>query len=215
MRVRTKGRRDAILEAAIEVFGETGYERASMAMISKRLGCSKTTLYGYFSSKEELFAAAMIEGLREQGEKSLKLLDPAESDIRKVLRRFGATYNRIVTSRSSLALMRAAIAEGGNQRIGAVLYELGSKRVLNELAAYLSQLKAKGVLRSVDPRMAAVHLQALLNAGTLMALVFGATPDVKPGDAVPAAVDAFCSAGGRTDSQPERRPQAIARKNQK
>jgi hypothetical protein len=61
--------------------------------------------------------------------------------------------------------------------------------------------------------MAAVHLQALLNAGTLMALVFGATPDVKPGDAVPAAVDAFWSASGRTDSQPERRPQAIARKN--
>lgn len=209
MRVRTKGRRDAILGAAIEVFRETGYERASMAVISKRLGCSKTTLYGYFSSKEELFAAAMVEGLREQSEKTFKLLDPNAPDIRMVLRRFGATYNRMVTSRHSLSLMRAAIAEGGNQKIGAVLYELGSKRVLNELAAYLSRLKAQGAMRSVDPRVAAVHLQALLNAGTLMALVFGATPALKPREVIRAAVDAFWNASCRMDPQsPELRLRA-------
>jgi AcrR family transcriptional regulator len=216
MRVRTKGRRDAILAAALEVFRETGYERASMAMISRRLACSKATLYGYFPSKEELFAAAMVEGLREQSEKTFQLLDPVEPDIRKVLRRFGAMYNRLVTSRHSLALMRAAIAEGGNQKIGAELYELGSKRVLNELAVYLSRLKAKGATRFIDPRIAALHLQALLNAGTLMALVFGATPDLKPREAVRSAVEAFWSASRRLDSQPPESPsQATARKNQK
>jgi AcrR family transcriptional regulator len=65
-----------------------------MAMISERLGGSKTTLYGYYPSKEKLFAAAMIEALREQSDKAIAILDPAEQDVTVVLRRFGEAYNR-------------------------------------------------------------------------------------------------------------------------
>jgi len=59
MRVRTDERRNAIIQAATEIFAKVGYERASMATIAERTGGSKTTLYGYFPSKEELFWAAM------------------------------------------------------------------------------------------------------------------------------------------------------------
>ena len=59
MRVKTADRRQAILEVAHDVFQEMGFERASMAVISRRLGGSKGTLYGYFRSKEELFETAM------------------------------------------------------------------------------------------------------------------------------------------------------------
>jgi AcrR family transcriptional regulator len=194
MRVKTEERRRAILQAAIEVFREVGYERAGMAMISGRLGCSKTTLYGYFPSKEALFAAAMIEALREQSEKAFDLLDPAEPDIATVLRRFGATHNRIVTSSDSLALTRASIVEGGKQQLGQVLYGLGPKRVLNKLTAYLSELKARGAIQPIDPHAAAVQLQALLTAGILVALVFGAKPELKQKEAVEAALDAFWKA---------------------
>ena len=59
VRVKTDDRRQAILEVAHEVFQEMGFERASMGIISRRLGGSKGTLYGYFKSKEELFETAM------------------------------------------------------------------------------------------------------------------------------------------------------------
>ena len=59
VRVKTEDRRQAILEVAHAVFREKGFERASMATISRRLGGSKGTLYGYFKSKEELFETAM------------------------------------------------------------------------------------------------------------------------------------------------------------
>ena len=59
VRVKTADRRQAILEVAHDVFQEMGFERASMAVISRRLGGSKGTLYGYFRSKEELFETAM------------------------------------------------------------------------------------------------------------------------------------------------------------
>jgi AcrR family transcriptional regulator len=196
MRVRTEDRRQAIVEAAIEVFRDVGYERASMAMISERLGGSKTTLYGYFPSKEKLFAVAMIEALREQSEKAIKILDPAEPDIPLVLKRFGEVYHRIISSHDSLALTRAAVAEATNQKLGPVLYGMGPQRVLDVLTAYLAQLKAKGALRPVDPRLAAAHLHALYDAGTLIPLLFGAKPEFKSKEAVRAAVDAFWAAYG-------------------
>ncbi|MBK6413847.1 MAG: helix-turn-helix transcriptional regulator [Sphingopyxis sp.] len=65
--VKTDARRNAILAAATDIFREVGYARASMAMISARLGGSKGTLYGYFKSKEELFGAAMMEVMEGAG----------------------------------------------------------------------------------------------------------------------------------------------------
>ena len=93
MRVRTDDRRNAILEAAIQIFREVGYERASMAMIAERVGGSKTTLYGYFPSKEELFWDAMVGSTQlQRGEKALALLDPSDPDVSGVLERFGTAY---------------------------------------------------------------------------------------------------------------------------
>jgi AcrR family transcriptional regulator len=194
MRVRTEDRRRAIVQAAIELFRDVGYERASMAMISERVGGSKTTLYGYFPSKEELFAAAMVEALREQGEEAIEILDPSDPDIPSVLRRFGEAYHRILLSSDSLALTRTAIAEATNQKLGPVLYKLGPNRVLSVLATYMAQLRTKGALRPVDPHLAAVHLHGLYDAGVLIPYLFGAKPELKSKEAIRAAVDAFWSA---------------------
>ena len=196
MRVRTEDRRQAILEAAIEVFRKVGYERASMAMISERLGGSKTTLYGYYPSKEKLFAAAMVEALREQSDKAIAILDPAEQDVTVVLRRFGEAYHRIISSHDALSLTRAAVAEATNQNLGPTLYAMGTKRVDDVLTTYMTLLKAKGAIRSVEPRIAASHMHALYDAGTLIPLLFGAKPEFKSKDAIRAAVDAFWAAYG-------------------
>lgn len=49
----------AVLSAAIEVFIARGYRRTQMADVAKAAGVGKGTLYGYVSSKEALFDAAM------------------------------------------------------------------------------------------------------------------------------------------------------------
>ncbi len=201
MRVRTNDRRQAILEAAKDVFREVGFERASMATISARVGGSKTTLYGYFKSKEELFAAAMIEALEAQGEELLDLLDPSQADIAAVLRRFGAGYLRLITSPEALAITRTAVAEGGNRsRLGAHLYELGPQRGLNAIADYLAQLGAAGRLDIADPARAAVHLKGLLDAGIHEPLLYGAKGAFPLKDAAAWAVEAFLRAYGTNGS---------------
>ena len=84
MRVRTEDRRQAIIDVALQVFREVGFERASMALISRRLGGSKGTLYGYFRSKEELFETTMKVACEGPGDQIMNLLDPCSNDLRGV-----------------------------------------------------------------------------------------------------------------------------------
>lgn len=197
MRVKTDARRQSIMEIATELFREVGYERASMAMIAARVGGSKATLYNYFKSKEELFAAAMMDAMEERGQELMTLLDPSRDDVRLVLQRFGEAYLRLVTAPDTLAMTRTAVAEGANTRLGAALYERGPKRGWQEVAAYIRLLQGRGILREADPSVAAAHLKAMLEAGFVEPLLFGATADFVPEDAVAAAVDAFVRAYSR------------------
>lgn len=58
---RGRKTRRAILQAATEVFTETGWRGASMAAISERAGVAVGTVYQYFRSKEEVMSAIVAE----------------------------------------------------------------------------------------------------------------------------------------------------------
>ena len=51
--------RQAILEAAMRVFGSTGFRDAKIADIATEAGVATGTLYNYFSSKEEIFQSIL------------------------------------------------------------------------------------------------------------------------------------------------------------
>jgi len=64
-REQTKAQnRQAILDAAREVFGEIGYETATVRDIIRRAGLAAGTFYNYYRSKEEVFAALADDGAR-------------------------------------------------------------------------------------------------------------------------------------------------------
>src|ERR1700744_2666314 len=56
--------RQAILDAARHVFGELGYETATVRDIIRRTGLAAGTFYNYYRSKEEVFAALADDGAR-------------------------------------------------------------------------------------------------------------------------------------------------------
>jgi AcrR family transcriptional regulator len=56
--------RQAILEAAREVFGEMGYEAATVRDIIRRTNLSVGAFYNYYRSKEEVFDALADDGAR-------------------------------------------------------------------------------------------------------------------------------------------------------
>jgi AcrR family transcriptional regulator len=52
-------RRLEIISAAIEVFAETGYYRATTMQVAKRAGISQPYIFRFFETKEELLLAAL------------------------------------------------------------------------------------------------------------------------------------------------------------
>ncbi|MGW5384948.1 TetR/AcrR family transcriptional regulator [Nocardia sp. NPDC003963] len=73
-------RRQEILTAAAELFGERGYDAVNLDDVAERLDLTKGSLYYYFSSKEELGTAA-IETLGAEWTSRLEdLLDRTEGD---------------------------------------------------------------------------------------------------------------------------------------
>jgi AcrR family transcriptional regulator len=167
MRVRTEAKREAILEIAAQAFMEMGYERASMAEISARVGGSKATLYGYFESKEQLF----IEVAKSVGETHVAAafaeLEHNADDVPVALQRFGEKMLGFLLQPGALCTLRMVIAEAGHTDIGRRFHEAGPGRGLDHLTAYLQAAMDGGQLRAADARVAAQHLWALFEAETM------------------------------------------------
>lgn len=49
--------RKALIDAAVTLFAEQGYEQTSMDQLARAAGVGKGTIYGYFKAKEEIFLA--------------------------------------------------------------------------------------------------------------------------------------------------------------
>lgn len=200
MRVRTASRREEIIKVATEVFRELGYTKASMTVISSRIGGSKGTLYGYFKSKDEIFSIVMIESLREEFVISLtELLNTDDTNILKILNTFGYAYLALITSENALSMVRTAISEGANTKLGRLLYNSGPKAGWEPMVVYLTDLRRRGILNLTDPVVAARHLKGLLEAGIVEPLLFGAQAEFERRKAVAAAVDVFLRAYASVD----------------
>jgi AcrR family transcriptional regulator len=55
--------RDTLLDAAVAVFNESGYDATSVAALAARLGLSKAAIYHHFASKEEILETALDTAL--------------------------------------------------------------------------------------------------------------------------------------------------------
>ena len=62
----THEKRQAILEGAVKVFIESGYDVSSMDRIAEVAGVSKRTVYNHFQSKESLFQAVVDDFLSQR-----------------------------------------------------------------------------------------------------------------------------------------------------
>jgi AcrR family transcriptional regulator len=155
--VRKLDRRRAILDAARVSFLEKGYDGTSMSGLLDTVGGSKATLWGYFRSKEELFAAVLDDAVVEHRAALLACIDPT-GDLVESLTQFCRRFLEKLSSPDSLALWRTIAAEGGrNPAIGRIFYERAPKRIEAGLTAFIQKHIEMGELRADDPvRMARV-----------------------------------------------------------
>ncbi|MGW1198927.1 TetR/AcrR family transcriptional regulator [Streptomyces sp. NPDC002536] len=149
---RSERSRRAILDAALELVGESGYQRLTIEAIAARAGVGKQTIYRWWPSKAAvLFEACLPEGTDAE---SVELPDTGdlEADLKTVLR---ATVDELNDPRLD-APTRALTAESQNDRqLAAALTE---KVLEPQLQAYVRRFRtaqqAGRIDARVDPRIA-------------------------------------------------------------
>ena len=92
---RTRGRKDRILDVALRIFAEKGFQNATIAEISKEAGCSEATIYEYFGTKEDLLFAIpekISNESIEETERALSYIKGAEGRMRALLLAYVRLY---------------------------------------------------------------------------------------------------------------------------
>lgn len=179
---RRDERREAILDVARECFLADGYGATSMSTIAARLGGSKGTLYNYFRSKEELFAA-MVQ--RQCGDVAANLFDitAAGGTPQARLTLFARSFLGALMDPKALGVHRLIVGEGDRfPELGRVFYESGPKPVMDRVGAYLAELMDAGVLRRADPAIAAQQFKGLALSGAYWHVMWGVMDSPTPAE---------------------------------
>lgn len=81
-------RKEQIIYAAMNVFSKNGFENSKMETIALEAGIGKGTIYGYFSSKKQLFEEMIYFNLEEYKKELSKIIKEENSFSEKLERLF-------------------------------------------------------------------------------------------------------------------------------
>ncbi len=186
-------KRSLILAVAWEVFAKHGYSSATIEEVAIRANCSKSTIYTFFSSKEELLMAVLgrqTEALKHQIMECLEKKRPCE----QTLQAFGMMYLKLLMKDELLEAYRLAIAESRTIPVGAVMYNHGFVGNWRIVGRYLQRHFPQVGLDQDDGWTAAMRLRSLLESDFMLRRLWGVAENIpltKIRKGVKAAIKAF------------------------
>ena len=157
-------KRQQIICGAEIVFTECGYEGASMSRIALQAAVSKGTLYNYFTSKSDLFAAFVSQKAATTLSQVFKPV-AEQGHLDAILHEIGLRMVRQILSPGSLVLFRIVVSEAGKfPHLARIYWDAGPQMALLHMADWLTEQMRDGVLRQADPHVAAGQFFALCQA---------------------------------------------------
>ncbi|MFQ5563782.1 MAG: TetR/AcrR family transcriptional regulator [Parvularculaceae bacterium] len=166
----------AIVEAARKTFLAKGFEGASMDAIALTANVSKRTVYNRFRSKEELFAAAIMETCRRLVPADV---DDIEANLAppEFIRQMAQQFIRGILTPEALALRRIATFEATRKpELGSTYLDHGPRWMAKSYAPILERLTARGALKIEDAKTAIWQLGALITEPLYTEALLGETP---------------------------------------
>jgi TetR/AcrR family transcriptional repressor of mexJK operon len=151
--VRGRARLTKILNAATDLFLEVGYEQTSIDAILVRSGGSKSTLYAYFPTKQDLFRS-VIDSVVDNSELGAAL--DISANARFVLTEFAVSRQRVVLAPRHRAVIGLVIAERDRfPDLARIYWERGPQRSGRQFITYLEALRNREILAIDDAEEAA------------------------------------------------------------
>jgi TetR/AcrR family transcriptional regulator, regulator of autoinduction and epiphytic fitness len=155
-------KRQAILDAAVQNFLATGYERTTLETVAKDAGVSTATVYKHFSTKRALFGGIM-EHIWETEVDLVNSVDQGTDSV-AILTAIAQEYAQLLRQPQVEALFRVIIAEAPRfPELGEELYYRGKEPYLKRLHTYLQKESELNRFQITDIPLAARQFLGMIN----------------------------------------------------
>ena len=167
-------RQGEVLDAVLALLVE-GREGLTMTAVARRAKCSKETLYKWFGDRDGLLAATVRwQASRVRaGSFDRARLDAAA--LRDSLERFAADWLSVISSRTSIALNRVAVAHAGSGKsnLGAIVLANGRFAIGARMKPLLEAGRDVGLLAFDDTEAAFRTFFGLVGRDVQIRLLLG------------------------------------------
>ncbi len=152
-------RRNALLGAAIRVFGERGFDCATMERIAEEADVAKGTTYLYYDSKQSIYDAALSSGFAELDERTREAIDRAPNFREAISAFMTARAEYFFEHRDFFRMYVAAIARQiTSSRPRASEFQAVVDRQTRRLEQAVARAAARREIRRVDSAATAVAI---------------------------------------------------------
>ncbi len=156
----------SVLDAALELFADVGYDGASVRDLCRRLGVSHNLLHQRYGSKERLWYAAVDRGFRDLAEEFIDAATGASDDLDELRRVMVRFLEVAALNPSLLRIINAESARGGPRLDHIVDAYLAPAMALMEEGA--TRLRDAGHLRPISTPV--LYVLVTHGAGGVLAL---------------------------------------------
>ena len=150
--------REAILDAALEVFSAQGFRGATLDQIAEHAGLSKPNMLYYFASKEAIHEA-LLAGLLDTWLDPLRALDPKGEPVAEIM---AYVHRKLEMSRlypRESRLFANEMLQGAPRIMDALIGDL--KALVDEKAAVLQDWARQGHIADLPPHHLIFSIWAL------------------------------------------------------
>lgn len=127
-----------LLQTALILFGEKGFDAVTMDDIASKQKISKSSLYQYCSGKEDLFSQVLQNSSFNLYTQEIAS-SPNDLDIQDVIMSVGRSYLQISDTPNRLAIFKSVIRSSDKfPAIGSLYYEHGIKPACNNIVKYVN-----------------------------------------------------------------------------
>tara|TARA_R110001583_G_scaffold69919_1_gene198126 strand:- start:28328 stop:29089 length:762 start_codon:yes stop_codon:yes gene_type:complete len=183
-RRRKEARPDEILDAALDLFAEKGFDRTRVDDIARRAGVSKGAVYLYFPSKDAVIEALVHRAVGNFVGNMADHITAWRGDPRPLLTQLVPLFVERVSDPRVFGVPKLIIREAPSHPKLADLYrEQVIGTAFPALIALFSQAVEGGYIRKIDPEMAVRCLLGPFLMHVMLEDVFGIRPSgAAPGD---------------------------------
>lgn len=161
--------RDRLVAAAAEVFGEKGYDRATVHEIARRAGFTTGVIYGRFSGKAALLLAA-IEAQSDDEFEQLFAENRFEGKATDIITTVGSHLVTEEFDNGQALLLEAFVASRRDPEVAEMLLRVIDSRT-EALTALVDDAKRTG---AIDPSLDTLSIVRFCHAVGFGFLLFGA-----------------------------------------